>query len=216
MKKNLVPLLGIAFVVAIISTAIFYGLVSSRMSSEVQAKTDVAQPASQDPKASLASTSEVPLGMRAVSVQVADSSGVLALLKPGHRVDIQAVYNRGGLPVDSELKTVLQGIEVLKVNPQPEASPGRHALPVVTFLTLPADADVLALADSSARIRLALRHPEDPEKNARNTLGLGQLVRAPRPVSRQTGSAPALRVPVKAPEGGACAPQQSPLNAVPQ
>jgi Flp pilus assembly protein CpaB len=215
MKKNLVPLIGIAFVVAVISTAILYGLISSQASGPVQAKTDGVASAPQDPKVLLASSSEVPVGMRAVSVQVADSSGVLALLKPGHRVDIQAVYNRGGLPVESELKTVLQNIEVLKVNPQPEASPGRHALPVVTFLTGPADADILALADSTARIRLALRHPEDPDKSIRNTLALAQLVRSQRPVSR-TSTAPALRVPVKPADGAACAPQQSPLNPVSQ
>ena len=33
MKKNLVPLLGIAFVVAIISTGIFYGLFVGRLKS---------------------------------------------------------------------------------------------------------------------------------------------------------------------------------------
>ena len=33
MKKNLVPLLGIAFVVAIISTGIFYGLFVGKLKS---------------------------------------------------------------------------------------------------------------------------------------------------------------------------------------
>jgi Flp pilus assembly protein CpaB len=186
------------------------------MTGPVEAKTTPGE-APADPKALLGAHSEVPMGMRAVSVQVADSSGVLAMLQPGHRVDIQAVYSRGGLPVDAELKTVLHNIEVLKVNPQPEASPGRHALPVVTFLTAPADADVLALADSAARIRIALRHPDDEDKTSRNSLGLTQMVRGLRNVQpRAPGGGSKLQIPVKAPGGGSCGPQQSPLQAVPQ
>jgi Flp pilus assembly protein CpaB len=214
MKKNLVPLLGIALVVAIISTAIFYSLISSQLTGPVEAKTATpAAPA--DVKGLLAAESAVPKGMRAVSVQVADSTGVLALLKPGHRVDIQAVYNHGGSPVESELKTVLNNIEVLSVNPQPEAWPGRHTLPVVTFLADPAEADVLALADSAARLRIALRHPEDIEDGARDNLAMHQLVRPRRTGSRRAASRTSLSL-VNPPPAGACLPQASPLSSVPQ
>lgn len=210
MKKNLVPLLGIAFVVAILSTAIFYGLVASKM-TQVQAKAvPLSSPPASDPTPGF--SSPVPPGMRAVSVQVADSSGVLALLKPGQRVDIQAVYNRTGNPVEAELKTVLQNIEVLTAGSTPEASPGRHTLPVVTFLTTPAESDVLALADSAARIRLALRNPEDQEKTTRGGLTIASLVRA----SARTG--PGAISPLSALNNSptpACLPQPSALRSIP-
>ena len=213
MKKNLVPLLGIAFVVAILSTAIFYGLVASKM-TQVQAK---AVPLSSSPPASDATpgfSAPVPPGMRAVSVQVADSSGVLALLKPGQRVDIQAVYNRTGNPAEAELKTVLQNIEVLTAGSTPEASPGRHTLPVVTFLTTPAESDVLALADSAARIRLALRNPEDQEKTTRSGLTIASLVRG----SASAGTRPSAVSPLSATGNiptPACLPQPSALRSIP-
>src|SRR5580704_6873254 len=141
-KNNLVKLWGIAFVVAIIATGVFYGLVVSKMSSStgngkmlvVAAKplkpgtmlqaadvklvpwlgdqlpkgsygssndvigSTVIEPIGQDEPlfdAHLAnangSGSGVPAGMRAVSVHVSDSTGVLALLHSGQKVDVQVV-----------------------------------------------------------------------------------------------------------------------------
>jgi Flp pilus assembly protein CpaB len=211
MKKNLIPLLCIAFVVAILSTAIFYGIVSSQIPDGVHANASpgaLAEP----PKPP---ESQVPSGMRAVSVQVADSSGILAVLQPRDRVDIQAVYSRTGNPIDSELKTVLQNIEVLKVSAQPEASPGRHTLPVVTFLTTPGDSDVLALADSAARIRLALRHTGDKDTGTRNSMAMGALLRGPRPAVSHTPRPPAAPQPKPA-DSPACVPQQPALSPAQQ
>jgi Flp pilus assembly protein CpaB len=214
MKKNLIPLLCIAFVVAILSTAIFYGIVSSQIPDGVHAKaTPGASPEPPKPP-----VSQVPAGMRAVSVQVADSSGILSVLQPRDHVDIQAVYSRTGNPVDSELKTVLQNIEVLKVSTQPEASPGRHTLPVVTFLTTPADSDVLALADSAARIRIALRHAGDRDTNSRLSMAMSSLLRGPR-VPAASSSAPrppAVPQPVKPADSSACAAQQPAISPAQQ
>ena len=212
MKKNLVPLVGIAFVVAVISTAIFYSLISSQMTgSRVEATTGHPLRSPAKPPADQG----VPSGMRAVSVQVADSSGVLAMLQPTGRVDVQAVYTRGGGEV--ELRTVLQNIEVLKVNPEPQPSPGRPPLPVVTLLAIPADADTLALADSAARIRLALRNSQDLEKTPRTGLGIAALMRAPRPAVPGPSANPAPRPALTQPEGPACVPQTpAALTPVPQ
>jgi Flp pilus assembly protein CpaB len=103
----------------------------------------------------------IPKGMRAISVQVHDSSGVLSLLKPGHRVDVQAVYVRG--PLDGSLRTVLENIEVLRVS---SAGQDKSALPVVTLLVTPAEAEVAGLADAIARVRLVLRNPLDQDRAA--------------------------------------------------
>ena len=212
MKKNLVPLVGIAFVVAVISTAIFYSLISSRMpGSSVQATSGGAPTAALKPP-----DLGVPTGMRAVTVQVADSSGILAMLRPADRVDIQAVFTRASTG-DVELRTVLQNVEVLKVNPEPQPSPGRQPLPVVTFLAAPADADTLALADSAARIRLALRNPDDPEKTPRTALGIVALIRSSRPAASAPSANAAPRPVLTKPEGPACIPQTpAALTPVPQ
>jgi Flp pilus assembly protein CpaB len=234
-QNNLAKLLGIALVVAIIATGVFYGLFVSKLSSKtgsgkmvvvaarpipagtILAEKDVQSipwPAEQTPTgafeslpqvdghtvleplaqgepvlaARLASTdkgggSGVPMGMRAVSVHVSDSSGVLAQLAPGQKVDVQVLIIRKNASVEPELRTILEAIPVLSVNPQPEPSSQGMNLPAVTLLTNPAEADVLALADSGARVRLALRNPLDNATRPRMALSLDAILRGSSAVS---------------------------------
>jgi pilus assembly protein CpaB len=119
----------------------------------------------------------IPAGMRAVSVHVTDSSGVLTLLRPGQKVDVQVLVSRKSSPADAQLRTALEDLRVLAVNAQPEQSSQGHNLPVVTLLAQPADADVLALADSGARIRLTLRNPLDGATRVRAPLTLDTVMR---------------------------------------
>ncbi len=228
-KNNLYKLLGIAFVVAIISTGIFYGLFVSKMSSStgsgkmlvVAAKTlkagtvlqsaDVKLipwPAQQLPKGAFerveqvagdtvfdpinedepvfaahlatdktAGGSGVPTGMRAVSVHVTDSTGIMLLLRGGQRVDVQVVVGRGDNK-ETVVRTALENLQVLSVGTAPEQSSQGATLPVVTLLATPAAADVLAAADSGARVRLVLRNPLDQELNDRTSLSLGTVMRS--------------------------------------
>jgi Flp pilus assembly protein CpaB len=78
----------------------------------------------------------------------------------------------------AELRTILEGVPVVAVKTQLEASSQGANLPTVTLLTNPADADVLALADSGARVRLALRNPLDGGTRPRTLLTLDTLLRA--------------------------------------
>jgi pilus assembly protein CpaB len=198
MKTKLVPLLGIAFVVALIATGIFYGLVAGKLraaSSNAGAPVVVAARAlprgtviqaedvrqttmSEAPKgtfsapdqavgltvlepigendpindAKVATHRSIPAGMRAISIHVTDSSGVVTMLHPGYKVDVQVVAQENGR---AALRTVLQNIEVLA-----GAAPDVNR-PVVNLLVTPEQADVLGLADSTARLRLVLRNPKD-------------------------------------------------------
>ena len=120
----------------------------------------------------------MPEGMRAVSVHVSDSSGVLAQLGPGQKVDVQVLITRKSTNGEPQLRTILEGVPVLSVNPQPEASSQGTNLPAVTLLANPADADILALADSGARVRLALRNPLDNATRARSAVTLDGILRA--------------------------------------
>jgi Flp pilus assembly protein CpaB len=227
-KNNLVKLLGVALVVAIISTGLFYGLFASRLSSstgggrtmvvaaralkpgtviaEADVKTipwsgehlpkgtyeapdavvgtTVFDPIGTDEPvmaAHLASPESgggtgVPEGMRAVSVHVTDSTGVVALLRAGQKVDVQVVTGRGGKPSETEVRTALENISVLSVTPQPEQSSQGHSVPVVTLLAKPTEADILAAADSGAVIRLVLRNPLDVATRNRDALTLSAVM----------------------------------------
>jgi pilus assembly protein CpaB len=228
-KNNLVKLLGIAFVVAIISTGVFYGLFVNKLSSntgsgkmlvvaardlkpgtllknddvklvpwlgpelpkgvfggtdQVLGSTVVDTVGGDEPLlASQLATSHnggggVPAGMRAVSVHVTDSTGVLSLLRSGQKVDVQVVTGRGSASDATTVRTALEDLRVLSVTPQAEQSSQGATLPVVTLLADPHQADVLAAADSGARVRLTLRNPLDDEKNAGNALTLGTVMRS--------------------------------------
>jgi len=250
MRKNLLPLLGIALAVAILATVVFYELFLSKFQlgsgaasgpPVVVAARDLDRGAVLKPedvkvvnwnrsaplKGALTRPEQVaglnlitavgenePItearvasrqgggglgiaaGMRAVSVHVVDSSGVVAMLRPGHRVDVQVVAapNRDNQQ-DVRLQTVLQRMEVLAVSPQAENS-GRSAGQVITLLATPAEADMLGLADSLARIRVTLRNPMDEQRGRPSAMTLpvlfGQgkvaavaspLLRAARPVA---------------------------------
>lgn len=225
MKRNMVPLLGIAFVVAIISTGVFYGLFAGKLrsSSEVPGhaivvaardldRGTVIQPSDlrvsevqgvlggsfSKPEDAAGSTllasmkaneplledrvsqrvsqtggvgGLVPSGMRAVSMHVVQSESVLNMLRPGSRVDLQAVSEVNGT---AELRTVRENVQVLSLV-GPDANGNRPAAAVVTVLLRAEDADMVALADAGSRIRLALRNPMDEETSPRHSLTLASL-----------------------------------------
>jgi Flp pilus assembly protein CpaB len=222
-KKNLVTLLGIALVVALISTGVFYGLFVNNLKSTANGKTLVVAAKDLEAGTVLAATdvkmipwgseeapqgayenpaqvagktlfgglaksepvlasrlvsedgtgsgSRVPAGMRAITVHVSDSSGVMNLLRAGHKVDAQVLISKTG-ESGAQLRTALEDIEVLAVDNKAEPSSQGFTLPTVTLLAKPTDADVLALADSGARIRLTLRNPLDTAERTRGVVTL--------------------------------------------
>jgi Flp pilus assembly protein CpaB len=246
-KNNMLKLLGIAFVVAILSTGIFYGLFVNKLSSSTgSGKTVVVAthplksgsliasadlktipwPASQIPKGTyekpdevigktvfdaigdeelvseihLASAksgggSGVPDGMRAVTIHVTDSSGVVSMLRTGQKVDVQVVLGKSG--GETTVRTALENLQVLTVNPAGEGTSQGTILPSVTLLAGPAQADVLAAADSGARVRLTLRNPLDERTRTNAPVSLGAVVRSSVTVGPPVSSTPA---PVKTEE----------------
>jgi len=226
-KNNMGRLLGVALVVAIMCTGLFYMMFAMKANSQTGTPMVVAAkalkagtvlkaedlkiiswPVSQLPpgahrnpqevigntvfdpmspeepvlNARLANSlsgggSGVPLGMRAVSVHLTDSTGVLALLRGGQKVDVQVVVGRGTKPEEVQVRTALENLTVLSVNPAPEQGSQGQNLPVVTLLAKPADVDILAAADSGGRVRLALRNPLDTDTHRRGPVSLGSVIR---------------------------------------
>ncbi|MBL8221295.1 MAG: Flp pilus assembly protein CpaB [Bryobacterales bacterium] len=122
----------------------------------------------------------IPDGMRAVSITVQDSAGVMALLKPGHRIDIHVVTQvqgpYGGQPV---LRTLLENMQVLTVPREPHFQ--RAGGQVITLIATPREASMLGLADSTAKIRIALRNPVDSKMERATASGTGNVMRSPVP-----------------------------------
>ena len=225
-KNNMLKLLGIAFVVAILSTGIFYGLFVNKLSSSTgSGKTVVVAahplksgtvivagdlktiqwPGLQPPKGTFEKPDEVvgktvfdaigeeelvsdihlasprsgggsgvPQGMRAVTIHVTDSSGVVGMLRSGQKVDVQVVLGKTG--AETTVRTALEDLQVLAVNPTAEGTSQGNILPAVTVLAGPAQADVLAAADSGARVRLTLRNPLDDGTRTNTPVSLGTVV----------------------------------------
>jgi Flp pilus assembly protein CpaB len=227
MKRNMVPLLGIAFVVAIISTGIFYGLFAGKLrsSSDIRGHSVVIAARdldrgtviqasdlriSETPGILTGSFSKlddavgatlltplkanepllaervespafpaggsangmVPSGMRAISIRVSESDGLLNQLRPGARVDLQAISDRDNRV---ELRNILQNVQVLAVSPPDVNSNNRAAGAIVTVLTHAQDADVVALSDAGGKIRVTLRNPFDDGTTVSHALALASV-----------------------------------------
>ena len=225
MKRNIVPLLGIAFVVAIISTGVFYGLFAGKLRSSSELPGHAIVVASRDlERGTVIQSSDlrvtetlgvlsgsfskpedatgvtlltslktnepllqervtarpadpggnggpVPSGMRAVTLHISQSETVVSMLRPGSRIDLQAVSQRNG---GAELRTVLENVQVLTTNADGKGANGA----VVTVLVRAEDADPVALADAASRIRVALRNPTDEKTTPRRALELAALFSA--------------------------------------
>jgi len=105
-------------------------------------------------------------GMRAVSITLDRVRGVAGLIMPGDRVDIIAIPPRSGseTPV---ARTILRGVRVLALGSRVDtvATPTEadtQNLTTATLAVTPQQADLLAMADVNATLRLALRSPEEP------------------------------------------------------
>lgn len=245
-RKNLIPLVGIAFAVAVISTWIFYGLVAGRFEQAasatartvIVAKRPLAAGAAvgaddlrsitwsgaDAPDGAFAVASQVvggrvisaigenepltrtavevhggeargavPVGMRAVSLRVGDSLGLMPLVGRGSLVDIQAVSTAREGTVS--VRTILERISVLNVQKPGEGGIGKNEPAVVTVLVDHADADRLAYADSAGRIRLALRNPAE----GMNGTPIGSVPAVPKlqsiPIAPTTPSQAAVVAP---------------------
>lgn len=103
----------------------------------------------------------IPLGMRAVSVQVNEVVQVAGHVLPGTTVDIILLGDSGG-PLS---KVIMQNVPVRGVAQtiQEDDQGEPHPVSVVTVIVSPEDAERLTLATSQGSIRMALRHPMDVE-----------------------------------------------------
>jgi Flp pilus assembly protein CpaB len=79
------------------------------------------------------------------------------------------------------------------VSAAPEGTSQGTILPAVTLLAGPAQADVLAAADSGARVRLTLRNPLDDQTRTNAPVSLGAVVHSSTTVGSPAKTAPPLK-----------------------
>jgi pilus assembly protein CpaB len=107
-------------------------------------------------------------GMRAISVQVTDTSGVAGLIQPNSRVDV--LFTRPGSMAEAVTSVILQNIKVLAIGRLVQVGqtldPKAPRMPVATLVMAPEDAQKLELAKNQGKISLALRNPLDHESRA--------------------------------------------------
>lgn len=132
----------------------------------------------------------LPEGMRAVSLSLANDSGMVGLIGPGATVDVIASFKTGssGRSGEAVSVTLLQGVQVLGLEQQtvvspatgdektlPSANPGKRL--VVTLKVDLEQAQALQLATQYGEVSLAMRNPLDATKSDVSMVALKDLAR---------------------------------------
>jgi pilus assembly protein CpaB len=148
-------------------------------------------------------------GMRAVSVQVNEISGVSGFIQPGTRVDIlfTRIFSNG----DAATTTILQNVKVIaygrQFDPGARVDPRDTSRPTVaTLLVTQGEAEKLVLAGQRGRIQLALRNGLDDDISA-----LSVPVQAADLGIEEPRRPTASRVPPRPPVAPVVTPPQTPV-----
>ncbi len=120
----------------------------------------------------------LPKGMRAITVEINDVSGVAGFIQPTCKVDVVGTIQNDGKPI---AKTVLESIMVFAVGgrtgpaqpPQPGQPP--EVARTVTLLCTPEQAEKLELATASTRVRLVLRNGSDTSTTDSDGITIAEL-----------------------------------------
>lgn len=106
----------------------------------------------------------VPDGMRAVTIEVNEVSGLAGLLTPGCRVDVISTIKRA--ESSNMARTIVENVKVMAIGPNTvvkdkEGKSDSLNLRSITLLVTPKQAETIELACSQARPRLVLRGTSD-------------------------------------------------------
>src|ERR1019366_1197803 len=109
----------------------------------------------------------IPDGMRAVSVMVNEVIDVAGFVVPGTMVDVLVTGASASGGMNTTItRTFLENIRVLaagqKIEIDRDGKP--QAVPVITLLVTPEEANALTMASTQGRIQLALRNTMDSKK----------------------------------------------------
>ena len=117
-------------------------------------------------------SSEIPDGMRAVTVSVDPTKTHSGQIQPNDRVDVLVTYqSRARRGMITRTKAVLEYIQVFSVDSRRAGLPGEAeevSAKNISLLVTPDQANLLMLAENKGKLHLALRHKtdDDPAKPA--------------------------------------------------
>lgn len=144
----------------------------------------------------------LPDGMRAITVEVNQITGLAGFLSPGCRVDLLAsLHNGQGTALTTQ--TLVQDVKVIAIGQsisptQASAVPATdsQAAQYVTLVVTPQQAETIELASNIGRPRLVLRSGQDNQVVPVDSVTLAQLTGGELPaVAAQPLTAPAPRRP---------------------
>jgi pilus assembly protein CpaB len=115
-------------------------------------------------------------GMRAVSVRVDEVVGVAGFVLPDSRVDV--LLTMEGPTGEPTTEVILQKVRTLAAGQevQRDADGKPRAVPVITVMVTPEQAETLALASTQGQIQLALRNSLDTITVSTSGARLGSLL----------------------------------------
>jgi pilus assembly protein CpaB len=118
----------------------------------------------------------VPPGMRAVTINVDEFTGLANLAMPNMNVDIVSTF-RDDSSKDTVTRTVVQNLKILAVGPRLTAGgdDAKEAYKSVTLLATPKDAERVELATYTGRLRLVLRNGRDLAASPVKGVSLSEL-----------------------------------------
>jgi len=122
----------------------------------------------------------VPSGMRAITLDVSESSGVAGLLIPGCHVDVVTTAVSQENSDKTVSRTIVQNAPVVAVGQRlvgakPDGEKDTALSRTVTLLVVPRDAEALELAVAAARLRLVLRGSGDTAETDDDGVLLAEL-----------------------------------------
>ena len=123
----------------------------------------------------------IPRGMRAITIDITESTGLAGLVSPGCRVDIVTTALNQEKADRSLGHSIVQNAVVLAVGQKVGSSradadkDGAQATHTVTLLVSPHDADAIDVANNSSRLRLTLRGSGDTESGTDKGVMLADL-----------------------------------------
>lgn len=152
-------------------------------------------------------------GRRAVSIYIDKVKGISGLLQPGDKVDVIAIPPRQGDTVPPAV-AILRGIRVLAVGNMMETTSATPDPQYINFTTVtlevtPQQANLLAMADQNATLRLSLRSPREPS-NSQPTQALTFAAQQPEVQPAAPAPAPAAAAPAAVAQLPAPAPAAAP------
>lgn len=115
----------------------------------------------------------VPKGMRAITLEINEFSGVAGFLVPGCRVDIVSTINADGGEVVS--RTVVQNVEVTATGRRTQPGDDVEPTKSVTLLVKPREAEAIELAAATGRPRLVLRSSGDRDLTRSDGITVAEL-----------------------------------------